>query len=104
MYFIKLRTSNGLFKNIEYQKDAINNIKGSKIIPKEFIDIVNLIEQKLIDLDDLIQFNKYFINIKKKKICKTAYQKYFNYIYKLYLNFNYLFILYVSQLIFRLFL
>ena len=56
-----------MFKNIEYQKDAINIIKDSKIIPIEFIDVVNLIDQKLSDLDDLIQLNKYFIKIKKEE-------------------------------------
>ena len=44
-----------LFKNKEYQKDAINIINESKNIPIEFIDVVDLIEKKLPELEDLIK-------------------------------------------------
>ena len=59
-----------LFKNKEYQKDAINIINESKNIPIELIDVVDLIEEKLPELEDLIKFNKYFINIKKENNIK----------------------------------
>ena len=56
-----------LFKNKKYQEDAINIIKDSKIIPIEIIEVVDLIEDKIQVLEDIIQLNKYFINIKKEK-------------------------------------
>lgn len=46
-----------LFKNIKYQEDAINLIKDSEIISIEFIDVVDLIEDKIQNLEDLIQLN-----------------------------------------------
>ena len=57
MSFLKI---NELFKNTEHQKNAIDIIKDSKFIPKEFIDIFDLIENKLPKLEELIKFNRYF--------------------------------------------
>ena len=42
-------------------------INESKKIPIEIINVVDLIKNKKPDLEDLIQLNKYFINIKKEE-------------------------------------
>ena len=68
-----------LFKNKEYQKDAINITNESKNISIEFIDVVDLIEKKLPELEDLIKFNKYFINIKKENNIKDNVSRLLNY-------------------------
>jgi hypothetical protein len=56
-----------LFKNEKYQEDVINIINESKKIPIEIINVADLIKNKKPDLEDLIQLNKYFINIKKEE-------------------------------------
>ena len=70
---------NELFKNKENQKDAIDIIKDSKFIPKEFIDIIDLIANKLPDLEELIKFNKYFIDIKKENNIEKNVSELLNY-------------------------
>ena len=68
-----------LFKNEKYQEDVINIIKKKKKIPIEIINVVDLIKNKKPDLEDLIQLNKYFINIKKEENIDKNVSRLLNY-------------------------